>query len=151
MDKFATITVERHAPANGRGITKIIPTAGHKIKINKQITIQLEQMKLNEFNHQEQQISFYHLNHEQQEKSSGNNSGELLRQLLNQDLSSLRQQAFLKQPQLVPISQPSGKSHLLTGRSPFKRDAEENKQRPLGQTAQSTVVDGRKIENWRAR
>ena len=27
--------VERHAPANGRGITKIIPTAGHKIKIKK--------------------------------------------------------------------------------------------------------------------
>ena len=144
--------VERHAPANGLGITKIIPTAGHKIKVNKQITIQLEKMKLNEFNHQEQQISFYHLNHEQQEKSSGNNSGELLRQLLNQDLSSLRQQmAYLKQPQLVPISQPSGKSHLLPGRLTFKRDAKANKQRPLGQIAQSAVFDGRKIDNWRAR
>ena len=146
--------VERHAPANGRGISTIIPTAGQniKIKLNKQIIIQLEQMKLNEFNHQEQQIAFYHLNHEQQEKSSGNKSGELLQQLLNQDLSLLRQQmAYLKQPHLVPISQPSGKSHLSPGRLTFKRDAKANKQRSLGQIAQSTVVDGRKIDNWRAR
>ena len=109
-------------------------------------------MKLNEFNHQEQQISIYHLNHEQQGKSSGNKSGELLQQLLNQELSLLRQQmAYLKQPHLVSISQPSGKSHLSPGRLTFKRDAKANKQRSLEQIAQSTVVDGRKIDNWRAR
>ena len=42
-------TVERHAPANGRIITKIIPTAGRKI--SGQITILLDQMKINEFNY----------------------------------------------------------------------------------------------------
>ena len=92
------------------------------------------------------------MNHGQLERSFGHNSGQFLRQLLNQDLSSLRKQmALLKQPQLLAISQPIGQYHLLTGRSPIKRDEEANEQRPLGQTAQSTVVDGRKIKNWRAR
>ena len=128
-------TVEGHAPANGRIITKIIPTAGRKI--SGQITIQMDQMKISKFNYQEKPISFYHLDHGQLERSFGHNSGEFLRQLLSQDLSSIRKQmALLKQPQLVATSQPSGQYHLLTGWSPIKRDEEANEQRPLGQTAQ---------------
>ena len=75
-----------------------------------------------------------------------------MRQLLNQNLSSLRKQtAILKQPQLVAISQPIGQYHLLKGRSPIKRDEEANKQRSMGQTAQHTLFDGMKIGDWRSR
>ena len=109
-------------------------------------------MKISEFNYQEKPISFYHLDHGQLERSSGHNSGEFLRQLLNQDLSLLRKQmALLKQPQLVAISQPIAQYHLLTGQSSIKRDEEANEQRPLGQTAQRTLFDGMKIGNWRSR
>ena len=59
--------------------------------------------------------------------------------------------ALLKQPQLVAISQPIGKYHLITGRSPIKRDEEANEQLPLGQTAQRKLFDGMKIENRRSR
>ena len=80
--------VERNASANEPVITKTIPNTGKRF--NGQIKIQLEQIKINEFNSQAKPILIYHSEHGQLERISGHTSGKFLRQLLYQDLSSLR-------------------------------------------------------------
>ena len=58
--------VERNASANEPVIPKTIPTTGKKF--NGQIKIQLEQIKINEFNYQAKPILSYHSEHGQLEK-----------------------------------------------------------------------------------